>query len=453
MSDIAAMWTNITDGLQHHLTATSPSWFSIADKIKHEGFLKCMKGLLLEGDMCKLCALYEQRPKGFLFSPTTVFQPENQFVFSFVMTKCPPASFKFMIDSGWCEATQIDTWLSVYAGNIDGDNERLRYVFENHMQPEMRLSAIKAVERWATEYTRKSCTMTDILVEYMGHCAFSIPDLDRHGMGHKIWIEDWCPRCKDKTLQPSHCIRFEYDIQVAIDVFSKYYDGKYDDWNKLLCHILTSKFLTRARVITLITNARSQTAQRIVEEHSTKIPRVTVEDLLKVYKKEDGNDNMGWALCFASPLHRIMYKTLLNSLGCERADKFSIENPKLVDTTDASTSNLLRSPLLLLQADVDKMNKHTIYALFKKIRNRGNLEELSYHMTTKFPEAITGNDLLSYYVWRYKEKTEMWMMREYLHRSVVTPLLMGMSDPKSPVSLLDQHTVSTIVNQIYSVIF
>jgi hypothetical protein len=97
-----------------------------------------------------------------------------------------------------------------------------------------------------------------------------------------------------------------------------------------------------------------------------------------------------------------------------------------------------------MHADLRRVDPDTILQVLRKAKDA---EALATRVMEQCPSLVCDYEPLAAHVWKRRRGIRpLW---ELLRSRTVTPLLLGLRDPRSPVSLLDRHTLTAIINQIH----
>lgn len=370
-------------------------------------------------------------------------------VYKFVNQDCPPQSMLFMIQNDWLQDDELREWFTDSATDITCVKAALD-IYRDYL----RGYPMKAINRWATT---GRCDLVDLVMQYFARADTAIDAI--WGKEQKNdWVERWCAHCREKVLPLDDCIHCMNGLYAAVRIFNDRRCQNIPEWETLLRSIMTNKYLQTYPVdkrLDLLFSAGIRAQFRpIIELYFDNMPFIPTEKILSRLK----NDYSGgfefttiWILGLSLKGKRIIYSEMIRILGHFKGDKFALLHPELVDTSDASASALCSEPYLLMQADVTKVAPKILFIYFKKVKRAEALEEACSLMVTRYPELILSNKPLCNYVWNVvpKRRAPLKIMHDFLRDRIAMPLLLGCGCSASPLSLLDQHTLTNIFKYCY----
>jgi len=414
-------------------------------------FERNVRELLLEGNVAELAgkhACAAMRPGDVVY------------LLAFAEKECPQASFEFLIDAGWASLADVGAWFVNFASRAP----QVAHAFRAH--PDLRHHAFWALERLAAQRTPASCAVVDLVLlsctgEIREHINLSVHWMGVEGI--RAWVQDWCPHCRDKALPLGDCIRTEQECTTVVhygiipNIERAYSNDDDKGWGTLLRHVLTCGFLAPQSAAILVARSfhvsvSQKAARRTIEDRLSSISTTAPIDaglLLKLcasssFSYSGAQAEWVMSLLGSSLVGRVDYRTVLGALGRKAADALCASHPGLVDAAHAPRSNFLRAPGLLMHADLRRVDPGTILQVLRKAKDA---EALATRVMEQCPSLVCDYEPLAAHVWKRRRGIRpLW---ELLRSRTVTPLLLGLRDPRSPVSLLDRHTLTAIINQIH----
>ncbi len=313
---------------------------------------------------------------------------------------------------------------------------------------------MQALQHWAIAGPR-GCAMIDHICRTCGEDAIRSrlhPSNLFDGVGFESWIHEWCEHCADRVLP--------YD-RVSLDDVSAISNGVLHVTNRK-CNARFLKLLEATLrmpelpdhlwclILALYAGDDAVYAVLLAARQAREV-KFRFKDIVHRFGNYFGSMNPGtvrlrrW-LDYV-PTREPNYATFSSLLGNHTVNRTLLALPAgSVDISDVTQKQLVECPMLytLLPHDPTKL----LVLLMRVCPGNRPLGKLRPWLLERIDPMLMSDESISTFLWRTPRKKAVAALRAAVKWRTATPLLLGMRDLGSALSLVDTHTLERILQSM-----